>query len=60
MDKELKVEFDYVILGSNFENSVLAGFFLLRFFLLSRALSRVGKRVLLIERVCICITIVTR
>ena len=26
MDKELKSEFDYVILGTNFENSVLAGY----------------------------------
>lgn len=25
MDKELQAEFDYVLLGSNFENSVLAG-----------------------------------
>ena len=27
MDKELQAEFDYVLLGSNFENSVLAGSF---------------------------------
>jgi hypothetical protein len=25
MDKELQAEFDYIILGTNFENSVLAG-----------------------------------
>ncbi|KAK8812465.1 hypothetical protein WA158_007699 [Blastocystis sp. Blastoise] len=39
MDKELCQEFDYVILGTNFENSVLAA-----------ALSRVGKSVLHIDR----------
>lgn len=27
MRAELKEEYDYVILGSNFENSVLAGYF---------------------------------
>ena len=25
MDKELQAEFDFIILGTNFENSVLAG-----------------------------------
>lgn len=26
MDKELQAEYDYVLLGTNFENSVFAGF----------------------------------
>ena len=50
MDKELQAEFDYIILGTNFENSVLAGqgkMLLLK----CSALSRIGKRVLLIDHV---------